>query len=117
MLTAKDISEFRGYLKNCTDRQVQGVFDKETLAGRADYAELARVEAEHRGMELQCEFQVIVGNIGTVYCGPDFNEAESAYDEYLEQSKSEVGRAAGESVTMMYNNSIHKEYAGTICDW
>ncbi len=51
-MTARDMQEFRGYLKNCTDAQVQGVYDKEKAAGRDDYAELAVAEAERRGIEL-----------------------------------------------------------------
>jgi hypothetical protein len=51
-LTAKDVREFCGYLENCTDSQVQGVFDKETAANRLDYAELARSEAQRRGIML-----------------------------------------------------------------
>ena len=52
MLSAKDIREFRGFLRNATDRQVQGIYDKEKGAGRDDYAELAVAEAESRGIDL-----------------------------------------------------------------
>ena len=52
MLSAKDIREFRGYLRSATDRQVQGIYDKEKSAGRDDYAELAVAEAESRGIDL-----------------------------------------------------------------
>jgi hypothetical protein len=45
-------SEFRGFLRNATDRQVQGIYDKEKGAGRDEYAELAIAEAERRGIEL-----------------------------------------------------------------
>ena len=51
-LTAQDIREFRGYLRTCTDAQVQGVYDKEANAGRLAYAELAIAEAEKRGWEI-----------------------------------------------------------------
>ena len=51
-ITAKDIREFRDYLKACTDRQVQGVYEKERDAGCEEYVELARAEAERRGIEL-----------------------------------------------------------------
>ena len=51
-MDAKDMREFIAYLKTCTDRQVQGVYDKELAAGRDDYAELAVLEAERRGIEL-----------------------------------------------------------------
>lgn len=49
-MTAAEIRDFMAYLKGCTDRQVLGVLDKETDAGREDYAELARAEADHRGL-------------------------------------------------------------------
>lgn len=52
MITAKDIREFNGYLKNCTDNQVRGVYEKERDAEREEYAELARAEAERRGIDL-----------------------------------------------------------------
>jgi hypothetical protein len=51
-LTARDIREFSEYLRNCTDRQVSGVYEKETEAGRDAYAELAKLEAARRGVEL-----------------------------------------------------------------
>lgn len=52
MLSARDIREFRGFLQQATDRQVQGIYDKERRAGRDDYAELAVAEAERRGIFL-----------------------------------------------------------------
>ena len=52
MPSAKDLREFRGFLRNATDRQVQGIFDKEKSAGRDEYAELAVEEAERRGISL-----------------------------------------------------------------
>ena len=52
MPSAKDLREFRGFLRNATDRQVQGIYDKEKRARRDDYADLAVEEAERRGIEL-----------------------------------------------------------------
>jgi len=49
----QDIREFRGFLKQATDRQVQGIFDKETAAGREEYADLAQEEARIRGIYLE----------------------------------------------------------------
>lgn len=51
-LSAADIADFSAYLKNCTDRQVQGVYDKEMAAGRRIYAQLAVADAERRGITL-----------------------------------------------------------------
>jgi hypothetical protein len=49
-MSAQDRREFKDYLRNCTNNQVQGVLDKEKSAGRADYAELAENELERRGL-------------------------------------------------------------------
>lgn len=46
------IREFRGFLRNASDSQVQGIYEKERRAGRDDYAELASAEAERRGISL-----------------------------------------------------------------
>lgn len=51
-MKSQDRDEFVAYLKACTDAQVQGVFEKEQAAGRKDYAELAKQEAERRRIEL-----------------------------------------------------------------
>ena len=53
MISARDLREFRGFLRNATDRQVQGIYDKESSAGRDEYAELAVAEAERRGIHLE----------------------------------------------------------------
>lgn len=50
MITAKDIHEFCGYLRSCTDEQVRGVYDKEKKAGRDEYVALAEEEAIRRGL-------------------------------------------------------------------
>lgn len=50
-MNANEMREFRQYLKQCTDRQVMGVLEKERAAGRDDYAELAVAEAERRGLQ------------------------------------------------------------------
>lgn len=51
-LTAQDIREFTGYLRQCTDKQVRGVYEKEKAANRDEYATLAEIEAERRGISL-----------------------------------------------------------------
>lgn len=49
-MKAKDRGEFIAYLRNCTDRQVYGVLEKEAGGRREDYAELARNELARRGL-------------------------------------------------------------------
>lgn len=51
-LSDQDRQEFVAYLKGCTDSQVRGVYEKEKAAHRKEYAELAKHEAELRGIEL-----------------------------------------------------------------
>lgn len=51
-MTGRDIREFNGYLRACTDNQVQGCYEKERKAGREDYMALVEAEAERRGLIL-----------------------------------------------------------------
>ena len=56
-------------------------------------------------------YQVIVGNIGTVHEGNNPATARGVYDEYKQQSQSGYGRAAGEPVTMFKDGEPHVEYS------
>lgn len=49
MISAQDIREFNGYLRQCTDRQLAGVLEKEIAANREEYTELTKAEACRRG--------------------------------------------------------------------
>lgn len=51
-MTHKDKDEFRAYLRQCTDAQVQGVWEKEHRAKRHDYAELAKDEGYRRNIHI-----------------------------------------------------------------
>ena len=44
--------DFAAYLRNCTDRQVIGVYEKESQANRRVYANLAIQEAIRRGFDI-----------------------------------------------------------------
>lgn len=57
-------------------------------------------------------YEVIVGNIGTVYRGDDESEARRLFDVYVEQSRSGFGRAGGESVTVFQDGEIVLEHEG-----
>jgi hypothetical protein len=46
------------------------------------------------------EYQVIVGNVGTVYSGTDRAEADRDYSIYAEMSDAGQGRAGDEPVTL-----------------
>jgi hypothetical protein len=61
-------------------------------------------------------YQVIVGNIGTVYKGTKVNHANSVFELYVHLSKQSVGRAAGEDVWILVTGEgvIEREYTGYI---
>ena len=57
--------------------------------------------------EPSTEWEVVVGNVGTVYSGPSEEEARAVYSEY---EMGRGGRATGEPVTMMHDGEIVEEY-------
>lgn len=59
-------------------------------------------------------WSVIVGNIGTVCADVDEQTARKDFSTYLLQSMSNYGRAAGESVSLWYDNEPVQEYQGTV---
>lgn len=63
---------------------------------------------------MKYKYQVIVGNIGTVYDGGDWNKCVEAYREYVSQSCMEGCRASGEPVTIMRNGEPYYEHSGTL---
>lgn len=54
-------------------------------------------------------YQVIVGNIGTVYSGAQRPEAYRQFRRYQEAA-GDYGRAKGETITMMVDGAVAKEY-------
>lgn len=59
-------------------------------------------------------YEVIVGNVGTVYNGLDYTEALRLYRVYVDMSGEKYGRAAGESVTLMVDGEPDKEHIGEV---
>lgn len=58
------------------------------------------------------KYQVIVGNIGTVYDGDDPVAAMNNFETYKHRSDENLGRAAGETVTLMEDGEIKVEHIG-----
>lgn len=59
------------------------------------------------------QFEVIVGNIGTVYSGTDEQNARRDFEHYVWLSKYPAGRASGEAVVIIKNyRDIIAEYEG-----
>jgi len=60
-------------------------------------------------------YEVIVGNIGSVYCGNRAKEAVTHFEEYKRQSIAGFGRAGGESIVILVDSQdIYKEFIGTM---
>ena len=51
-IKASERRDFAAYLRNCTDNQVRGVYEKERAAGRDEETHLAELEAARRGIDL-----------------------------------------------------------------
>ena len=60
------------------------------------------------------KYEVIAGNIGRVYSGTSRRAALKAFTTYANDSANDYGRVAGESVTLLANDDILREYIGTI---
>ncbi len=59
------------------------------------------------------KYEVVVGNVGTVYSGNNAVEANRTFREYVAQSRLSIGRAAGEDVTLLRNGEPAREHTGT----
>ena len=51
-------------------------------------------------------YEVIVGNVGRVYEGTSKREADKVYHDYIEISRSGLGRAGGEEVTLFVDGEF-----------
>jgi hypothetical protein len=69
--------------------------------------------AAEQTMHAADRWEVIVGNIGTVFDGSRESAARATYKDYVIQSKSGNGRAGGEDVTLMQNGEPVDEHFGT----
>ena len=58
--------------------------------------------------------EVVVGNVGAVYSGSEPEEAQRVFDAYVAISRSGVGRAGGESVTLWRGGEPAAEHVGSI---
>ena len=60
------------------------------------------------------KWQVFVGNVGTVYDGENLTVALRIYQDSRWRSKENIGRMAGEPVTVMRDGEPWAEYEGTL---
>ena len=67
---------------------------------------------DHTAMSVN--FQVIVGNVGTVYDGPDREEAVNTYKYYVDYSEeSPASRCGGEDVVLFNGAWLEREHIGS----
>lgn len=60
-------------------------------------------------------YEIIVGNVGSVYYGTNGFEAYAQFQAYCGLSKASYGgRVTGEDVTLFKNGEIVKEYIGAL---
>jgi hypothetical protein len=78
-----------------------------------DTKEEAQAYLDETYPEDEDEYEVICGNIGSVYGGNSRSEADKVFSEYVFASESTFGRASGEDVTIMQNGEIIKEHIGS----
>ena len=62
-----------------------------------------------KGMGMS-KYEVVVGNVGTVYSGLDLARANSAFRVYMVDSQEGCGRAAYETVTLICDGEVVREY-------
>lgn len=60
-------------------------------------------------------YEVFVGNIGSVYSGPSFNQALNTFRVYVKQSKSGFGRAGNEDIVILGDDEIMESFS--FRDW
>lgn len=56
------------------------------------------------------KYEVVVGNIGSVYLGSDEHVARATFQEYVRQSKESGRRASRESVWMFFEDELVREF-------
>lgn len=88
-MNAQDKIDFHGYCVRCTDRQVLGVLEKETKAGRKGYRNIALREARKRDLSVHDVMHTLVdagmeypdaSALVAVEWGIDQHEVSALYD-------------------------------------
>lgn len=90
-----------------------------SAAARAFFAQHAPASevARMRAAMARHDYEVVVGNVGTVYRGRSLKKAMKVFADYVEASKrgapdGSAGRASGEDVTLLRDGEPHKEHVG-----
>jgi len=62
------------------------------------------------------KYQVVVGNLGTVYDGDNSFAAEKNFQEYVKISNNDYGRVSNEPVTLFVDGEPEAEFDGNNAD-
>jgi hypothetical protein len=100
-----------GRFVNAKVRMLKGGLTQVLLEGKAVGRRL--VKTAKRAVNPKTQYEVVVGNIGTVYSGGSFAAAKKASATYVAQSKTGKGRAGGEDVTILADGEIVREFLGS----
>lgn len=88
-MKAQDKIEFHEYFMGCTDRQILGVLEKETKAGRKGYRDIALREARKRDLDVHDVMHTLIdagmeypdaSALVAVEWGIDQHEVSALYD-------------------------------------
>ena len=58
------------------------------------------------------KYEIVVGNIGSVYTGNNYHNAKQEYEGWVNISREQYGRAAGEDVTLFEDWEPIMEHIG-----
>ena len=84
------------------------------LAAMHEFITVYGAQAERERKRAEATYEVVVGNIGTVYRGTDQDEAGRRFRSYVQDSRNGYGRVAGEPVTLFKDGEIVEEIEGTV---
>lgn len=95
-------------------QQIAKIGEQEAIdvQARDNMAAWARTALKQVQASKRTGYEVIVGNIGSVYSGDSKAEADHEFRAYATQSMDNRGRAGGEDVTLLVDGEVVKEHLG-----
>jgi hypothetical protein len=105
---------FRPNGANVRDKIGHGIYSKDLNGDALDLLTPEMVAELEIFLDIEEPWEVIVGNIGSVYSGTDETLARATFATYKQNSIDNYGRAAGEDVTLMRNDEPVEEFFGTL---
>lgn len=101
---------FRNNGSNDRDTHKHGIYQKDLNGDSLDRLTSEMLEEIGITLTVESEYDVIVGNIGTIYTGSSEADARTIYADYVQTSIAGFGRAGNEPVTLMKDGEISEEH-------